>query len=334
MTDADLCATVDGLARDTDFSGVVSVRVGNEVAFEAAYGFADREHQRVSTPETRFGLASGTKGFTALTVMRLIEDQALEPTTTARSVLGTDLPLIDAAVTVEQLLAHRSGIGDYLDEDLIADIEQWPFSVRAQDIARTADCLPLLDGHPQKSPPDQRFSYCNGGYVVLALLCERVTGIDFPDLVQAQVTTRANLASTAFLDVDRLPPDAAIGYLANGRPNTDNLPRVGSGDGGIFSTVSDIARFWRAFFTGLVVTSEVAAAMVAPRSTEPTTGKRYGLGFWLDPTDTRVSLEGCDAGVSFRSIHDQSRDLTTTVVSNSTGGAWPVLRALEATVEP
>ncbi len=74
--------------------------------------------------------------------------------------------------------------------------------------------------------------------------------------------------------------------------------------------------------------------MVTPRSTEPTTGKRYGLGFWLDPTDTRVSLEGCDAGVSFRSIHDQSRDLTTTVVSNSTEGAWPVLRALEATVEP
>ena len=198
MTHADLCATVDGLARDTDFSGVVSVRVGNEVAFEAAYGFADREHQRVSTPETRFGLASGTKGFTALTVMRLIEDQALEPTTTARSVLGTDLPLIDAAVTVEQLLAHRSGIGDYLDEDLIADIEQWPFSVRAQDIARTADCLPLLDGHPQKSPPDQRFSYCNGGYVVLALLCERVTGIDFPDLVQAQVTTRANHTLTLY----------------------------------------------------------------------------------------------------------------------------------------
>ena len=233
--------------------------------------------------------------------MRLIEDQALELTTTARSVLGTDLPLIDAAVTVEQLLAHRSGIGDYLDEDLIADIEEWPFSVRAQDIARTADCLPLLDDQPQKFPPDRNFSYCNGGSVVLALICERVTGTEFAELVQAHVTSRANLASTASLDVGRVPPDAAVGYLADGRPNIDNLPRVGSGDGG---------------------------------STEPTTGKRYGLGFGLDPTDTRVSLEGCDAGVSFRSIHDQRRDLTTTVVSNSTDGAWSVLRALEATVEP
>jgi hypothetical protein len=69
MTPADLRATVDGLARDTNFSGVVSVRVGDEVGFEAAYGFADREHQRPNTPDTRFGLASGTQGFTALTVM-------------------------------------------------------------------------------------------------------------------------------------------------------------------------------------------------------------------------------------------------------------------------
>ena len=61
MTPVDLRATVDGLARDTDFSGVVSVRVGAEVAFEAAYGFADRVHRRPNTPDTRFGLARGTK---------------------------------------------------------------------------------------------------------------------------------------------------------------------------------------------------------------------------------------------------------------------------------
>ena len=50
-------------------------------------------------------------------MVSLIEDGLLELSTTARSVLGGDLPLIDDDVTVEQLLAHRSGIGDYLDED-------------------------------------------------------------------------------------------------------------------------------------------------------------------------------------------------------------------------
>lgn len=325
---------VERRALDTDFSGVVSVRVGDEIAFEAAYGFADREASRLNTPSTRFGLASGAKTFTALTVMRLIDDRRLDLATTARSILGTDLPLVDPGVTVEDLLAHRSGIGDYLDEDLETDTEEWPFPIRAQDLARTADYLPLLGGRPQKFSPDQKFSYCNGGYVLLALMCERVTGTDFPDLVHTHVTNRANLGSTAFLDVNHLPPDVAIGYLSDGRPNTDNLPRGGSGDGGMSSTAADIAELWRALFAGSIVTTDVAAAMVTPRSTEPTTGKRYGLGFWLDPTDSRVSLEGCDAGVSFRSTHDRSRDLTTTVISNSTDGAWPLVRALEATVAP
>jgi beta-lactamase family protein len=59
--------------------------------------------------DTRLGLASGGKGFTALAVVSLIEEGVLELSTTARSVLGGDLPLIDDRVTVEQLLAHRSG---------------------------------------------------------------------------------------------------------------------------------------------------------------------------------------------------------------------------------
>ena len=65
-------------------------------------------------------MASVGKGLTALAIATLVEDGTLQWSTTARSVLGDDLPLIDDAVTVEQLMAHRSGIGDYLDEDVPA----------------------------------------------------------------------------------------------------------------------------------------------------------------------------------------------------------------------
>ena len=89
-------------------------RPGDE-PFVRAYGAADRRHGTPNTVETRFAIASGTKGLTALTIVSLIEDGTLEPSTRARSILGSDLPLIDDGVTVEHLLAHRSGIGDYLD---------------------------------------------------------------------------------------------------------------------------------------------------------------------------------------------------------------------------
>jgi len=53
---------------------------------------------------------------------------------------------------------------------------------------------------------------------------------------------------------------------------------------------------------------------------------RYGLGFWLHETSDAVMLEGYDAGVSFRSMHDPGRGITRTVISNTSEGAWPIAR--------
>jgi hypothetical protein len=56
---------------------------------------------------------------------------------------------------------------------------------------------------------------------------------------------------------------------------------------------------------------------------------RYGLGFWLGRQSGTVILEGFDAGVSFRSVHDPKSEVTHTVVSNSSDGAWPITRRLD-----
>ena len=110
---------LDPLASETEFSGVVQVDRGDEVELARAYGFAHRGFEIANEVDTRFGIASGAKGFTALAVVSLIEEGVLELSTPARSVLGRDLPLIDDRVTVEHLLSHRSGIGDYLDEEAV-----------------------------------------------------------------------------------------------------------------------------------------------------------------------------------------------------------------------
>ena len=115
----------------------------------------------------------------------------LELDTTARSVLGDDLPLIDDAVTVEHLLAHRSGIGDYLDEDDEPDVKDYLMPVPVHELATTEQYLAVLDGHPTKFAPGERFAYCNGGYVVLALIAERASGVPFHDLVQQRVCAPA-----------------------------------------------------------------------------------------------------------------------------------------------
>jgi len=87
-------ASVDRIAAETGFSGVVRVDRGGGVQLAKAYGLAHRGCQVANAIDTQFAIASGTKGLTALTVVSLFKDGRLEPTTTARSVLGEDLPLM------------------------------------------------------------------------------------------------------------------------------------------------------------------------------------------------------------------------------------------------
>jgi CubicO group peptidase (beta-lactamase class C family) len=318
-------------ALETGFSGVVRVDRDGAVAYVEAFGLADRAHGIANTVETRFALASGAKGFTALATVSLIEDGVLALDTTARSVLGPDLPLIDDRVTVEQLLAHRSGIGDYFDEDAHADVSDYVLPVPVHRLDSTEAYLAVLDGFPTVFPPGERFVYNNAAFVVLALIAERASGTPFNELVRRRVCEPAGMSDTAFLRSDELPGDAALGYLFEDRPRTNvhHLPVLGSGDGGIYSTAADISALWDAFFAGRIVGPPWVAEMVRPRSDWPEEERRYGLGFHLHATSDVVMLEGYDAGVSFRTMHDPSSRMTATVIANSSEGAWPTVDLLE-----
>ncbi|HEY3485579.1 MAG TPA: serine hydrolase domain-containing protein, partial [Ilumatobacteraceae bacterium] len=186
----ELAASIDEVAASTMFSGVVRVDRAGETIVGAAYGAARRDLAVANTLETTFALASGAKTFTALTVLSLVDDGTLDLATTARSVLGADLPLIDDAVTVEQLLSHYSGIGDYLDENNDWSATDYVMPVPVHELATTEDYLKVLDGFPQKARPGERFEYCNGGYVVLALIAERASGTDYHELVSERVCRR------------------------------------------------------------------------------------------------------------------------------------------------
>ena len=166
---------------------------------------------------------------------------------------------------------------------------------------------------------------------MLALIAERASGVPYHELVHRRVCEPAGMVDSSFLRSDELPGRAALGYLATGdgsRTNVFHLPVRGTGDGGIYTTVADVSSFWAAFFAGKIVSAETVAEMVRPRSSDPESPKRYGLGFWLAKTGDVVMLEGSDAGVSFWSAHDPGSGVTCSVISNSTDGAWPIARLL------
>lgn len=321
-------------ARAHDFSGAVRVEHRGETIVEFACGYSDRANERANDLETRFAVASGTKSLTALTIMSMVESGAFTLDTTLRSVVQGDLPHVDDAVTIDHLLTHRSGVGDYLDEADGIDIDDIDDhvlgSLSAHTLETARDYLPLLNAHEQQSVPGEHFAYNSSGFVMLSLVIETTTG-SYHRAVRDHVFTPAAMPHAEFSRTDDLPANTALGYLTNGRSNVFHLPVIGMGDGGAFFTLDDTTAFWNAFLTGDIVSPERVAAMTAEVGVY-NDARSYGRGFWLGPGADHVWMEGMDAGVSFRSGVFRSADLRYSVLSNTSSGAWPLVHAIGDTM--
>lgn len=325
-----LADTVEAAIADNDFSGVVAVDVGADQVYRASAGCAHRASGVRNRPGTRFAIASGSKSFTALAVMRLVEDGLLEPDMPIRRWLGEELPLLDPELSIRHLLMHTGGLEDYVDESADIGPADYVLEIPVHTLTTAESYLPLLRGLGQLRAPGEGFAYSNAGFILLAIVAERVSGQDFQDLVERAVFTPAQLHDTAYLRLDELPASTATGYLftSGNRANTLHLPVRGNGDGGAFTTVDDLHRFWLALFAGDIVSMESVKHMVEPLSDVEEENLRYGTGFWLERSGSAVVMEGCDAGVSFRSTHEPETQTTITIVSNTSDGAWPLVRAI------
>lgn len=317
------------------FTGVATVDVADRRILERCEGFIHRALCVPMTAQTRIAIASGGKAFTALAVMRLIEDGELRLDQPVRGLLGDDLPLIDDGVTIEHLLTHTSGIGDYLDEDGDWEASDYVLGLPVHTLTTSEAFLPMLDGHPRKFAPGERFAYCNGGYMVLAVLLERVTGETYHEVMRRLVFEPAGLERTGFIPLNELPADAAPGYIFNEGDlvNTLHLPVLGNGDGGAFTTADDLHRLWLSLLGGRIVSRASVDEMIRPRHDVPDEKMRYGMGFWIHRTHPALILEGYDGGASFRSTHIIETQTTVSVLGNSSEGAWPVISALAQAVD-
>ena len=226
-------------------------------------------------PGTRFAIAgNGSKTFTAAAVLSLVADGALTFDTRARAILGTDLPLIADDVTVEHLLTHRSGIGDYLDEDAGLDVTDYPMPVSVHASTGSRPSSRCSTGIPRSSAAGTDFSYCNGGFVVLALIAERVSGTPSPSWsAEPRPRDRRGWIDSGFPRSDALPPNTATGYKDDGRTNIFDLPVVASGDGGAYTTAADVHRLWGAFTAGAVLPTELWDAMREPVTPDADDGR-------------------------------------------------------------
>jgi CubicO group peptidase (beta-lactamase class C family) len=332
-----LTKTLDASLEEHAFSGVISIRRQGTVLYERAAGYADRSNKIANTLATRFGIASGTKFFTALAIGKLIDAQKLSFDTKLRDCIALNFPSYAPEITIRHLLTHTSGIPDYYDEEKISDFDTFSVSIPWYALKGPRDYLAVLPDEPMKFAPGERFAYSNSGYILLGVVIEELTGQKYQDFVEQAIFKAIGMNQSGYFALNKLPEQTALGYVeeAEGwRTNVYNLPIVGASDGGAFTTVQDIATLWKAFWGYEILPKALVDIYVQPYVKAETEAEHmyYGHGIWIHENESRNREEfitGCDAGVSFNSSVNRVNGLQITVISNTTDGAWPVLRDID-----
>ena len=332
MNTLELNQAIEKTANETRFSGVIFVKLDGTVVFENAYGYADRSNKIPNTVDTRFGIASGTKFLTALGIGKLIDRGELSLTSRLCDCVDIDFPHISEDVAIYHLLTHTSGVYDYYDEELVEDIDNFQLDIPCFELKGPKDYIPLFRDGQMKFNPGEQFSYSNGGFILLGIVIEEISGVPYTDFIQDNIFELCEMSDSGFFAMDRLPERTAFGYIDDEdgwRTNIFTLPIVGSSDAGAFTTVKDMDKLWRAFFDEKILSRQLTQLFLE-KAVRDKDNRFYGHGIWIDHEEGKDPvhfLMGWDAGVSFKSTC-LAKDTIITVISNTSAGAWAVNREI------
>jgi len=320
-------------AEISSFSGVISIFQDGTELFNEAFGEADIANGRSNQTTTKFGIASGTKVFTALGIGVLVTQGKLSLDTQIHSIFKQDLSWIHPEATIAHLLNHTSGIFDYYDEELITDFDNFFVSIPWYALETPTDYLPLFENEKAKFKPGERFSYSNGGYICLGIIIEKVSGLLYREFIQQHVFAPAGMNDSGYYAFNALPENTANGYKMdeNSRflTNIYNLPIRGASDGGAYTTAGDMLTFWQALLDNKILPQELTTLFISPQ-VEAYENIDYGYGFYLSQINEKkmIYLVGEDAGVSFRSRVIPEKEIVVTVLSNQSEGVYGMLDSI------
>ena len=296
---------------------VVSIVDPERGTFLKAYGTADTAG-RPLTPEMHYRIASVSKTFTAEAVLRLV-DQGLVALTDPISMYVDDIPNGDV-VTIQDLLAMRSGLFDFADDQdffnqYLAD-PTMPWSAE--------DTLAIIRANAPVSAPNQETVYNNGNYVILGQVIERVTGQTVDEHL-TQLIGELGLPNTSYPTGDTLPEPYVTGYYSDGqmappeggyRDVTLSNPAVAGAAGAIISTVPDMTQYAMELGTGAGLTPETwqTRQTWGPLTTS---GVRIQYGLGITQLGDWIGHDGSIFGYSDMVFYLPSEQAAVVIMNNA-----------------
>lgn len=265
----------DSVLKNGPFNGGMLVAKGGNILFETYKGTRNLKGTDSINAQTPFHIASVTKTFTAMGILKLVEQEKVQ----LADEFSKYFPAFNyPGVTIQTLLNHRSGLPNYLYfmEDL-----GWSDTV----IIKNSDILNYLITRKSEllniATPDTRFNYCNTNYALLALLIEKVTGLSYPRFMQETFFGPLGMKET-FVYTPAESYRATPNFDWRGQANANNYLDEVYGDKNIYSTPRNLLTWHRALQSNILFKPATLIDAYEPYSNERPGIKNYGLGWRMN----------------------------------------------------
>lgn len=305
------------------FNGTILVTQNGKKVYSNALGYADKNNNRKLNKTTSVYLASVSKQFTTMAVMILKEKGKLSYNDPL-SKFYPEFPEYASTVTIRHLMNHTSGIPDHYRLGIYKP------GLNNMDVFNT------LLKQKLDFKPGERFSYSNGGYVLLAMIVAKVSEQPFHEFMKANIFEPLGMKNTLVYDESKPKiNDRAVGYDANGDLDDYNIFTTGAG--GMFSTIDDIHLWDQALYTEKLVSKTTLEEAFKPAKLNNGEYTQYGFGWGVLDKEGKKTVQHSGGLAGYRTflrrnLYDNSGYIILTNHGNQTN-LLPILRALDAILE-
>jgi CubicO group peptidase (beta-lactamase class C family) len=300
----------------------VMVRQNGRTVFERGYGARDLHTLARIDAQTNFRLASFTKQFTAMAIMLLVRDGKLSYDERITAVFP-EFPAYGKTITIRNLLNHTSGLVDY--EDIWNHRYPGVLSEKIPQI-HDAGVLEIMEEQTgTKFPPGTKWEYSNSGYAVLAMVVEKISEKPFREFLRERIFKPLRMTNTlAFEKGKNELTNRAYGHTktSDGWRETDQSSTSAVlGDGGIYSSLTDLAKWDEALARHTLLSEAEMRAAVTPAAmsdgiVKSADGKPvlYGFGWFLHPYKGHARMHHGGSTIGFRTEISRFTDDKLTII--------------------
>lgn len=300
---------IDSWANVDRFSGTVIVCKKDDILLKRSYGYANVQYKIMNKVNTKYKIASLTKQFTAVAILKLYESGKIK----LEDTIEKYIPEYKHAksITIHHLLSHTSGIPEHTNFKEYKISESINFSC----------ILHRLNIRELDFKPGDRAEYSNSNYVLLAKIVEIVSGMDIEAFYQKYIFKPAGLEDTGVSRNEDIISELAQGYTYSGQGiiNADYYDMSGAyGSGFLYSTVEDMLKWIRAVINYKIITGDTLKKMITSYGHIWYMDAWAGYGFFMkDEQADEICANGLISGYIFNVWVDLKNDYIVILLGNN-----------------